>query len=352
MSETMRALVLQSPNKFGIEPVPVPSPDRGEVLCRVERVGICGTDMHMIQGDYPGMWPAFYPFTPGHEWSGYVVALGPESGELGMSIGDRVAGTSHAPCGFCKNCVGGRYNLCSNYGNPRLHRHYGHTAQGCLADYVVHSVRSVFKIPEDLGYDDAAVADPASIALHTAHRGGVCDGSHVLVVGAGPLGVLAAKCATAMGASEVVCAARGERVEIARKLGFDAFDTQGESGLDDLRLRLSAGADIVLDAAGTPDAIKLSLHMLRRGGRCATVGIPTKSVDLNLSSLVLDEHELVGCRASTGEMSGALQLMSHGQIEVRDLITHHFRLEEFSSALDTLQNRRDGAMKILIDVGR
>ena len=107
-------------------------------------MAICGTDPHIIAGDYPGFWPKEFPFIPGHEWVGEVVELGPGAADLGWETGTRVAGTSHAGCGYCRLCVEGRYNLCENFGDERLHSQYGHYTQGSYADYVVHSVKSVF----------------------------------------------------------------------------------------------------------------------------------------------------------------------------------------------------------------
>jgi len=346
----VQALVLTAPNEFSVAEIADPVPARLEVLCRVDRVGICGTDVHMIAGHYPGLWPAYYPFTPGHEWSGEVIALGHGAGDFGFRVGDRVAGTSHAPCSFCANCVRGRYNLCTSYGDPRLHRHYGHTAQGSYAEYVVHSIRSVFRIPDGLDLDQAAIADPASIALHTAKRGGVRDGHTVVVVGAGPIGILAADCARALGASRVVFAARGPRLDLVARLGFATVDTNAKDPLAALRELAPRGADVVLDAAGTPESVRLSLAMLARGGRCATVGIPTSELRLDLSSLVLDELELIGVRASVGEMTPVLDLMADGRLRARELITHRFPLSDFASALDTASARGNGAIKVMIDM--
>jgi 2-desacetyl-2-hydroxyethyl bacteriochlorophyllide A dehydrogenase len=346
----VQALVLTAPNEFSVTDVEDPHAGPHEVLCRVERVGICGTDIHMIQGHYPGLWPAYYPFTPGHEWSGEVVALGDGAESFGFRVGDRVAGTSHAPCSFCANCVRGRYNLCTSYGDPRLHRHYGHTTQGCYAEYVVHSIRSVFPMPEALDFDQAAIADPASIALHTAKRGGVGDGDAVVVIGAGPIGILAADCARALGASRVVFAARGARLDVVARLGFDTVDTGGPDPAAALRALVPGGAQIVLDAAGTPETLRLGLAMLARGGRCATVGIPTRDVQLDLSALVLDELDLVGVRASVGEMSPVLDLMADGRVRGRELITHRFALGDFATAMDVAARRVDGAIKVMIDM--
>lgn len=345
----MRALVLAAPNDFSIEEVPEPEPGAFEVLCRVERVGICGTDVHMIHGDYPN-WPAYYPFTPGHEWSGQIVKLGAGAEEFGWKVGDRVVGSSHAPCSYCVNCIRGRYNLCLSYNNPRLHSHYGHTKQGSYAEFVVHSIRSVFKIPDSLSYDEAAVADPASIALHCANRGNVRDGHTVGIIGAGPVGILAAEAARTLGASRIVFAARGSRLSVVESLGYEVVDTNVDDPAGAFKAAVGRGADVVLDAAGTPQSIPMALKMLASGGRCATVGIPTSEVTANLSELVLNELELVGSRAVTGEMATVLDFIADGRVRAGAMITHRYPLAEFATALDVTDRRVDGALKVLIDM--
>lgn len=345
----MKALVLRAPNDFAVEDVEDPTPGPLEVLCRVERVGICGTDVHMVQGHYD-MWPAYYPFIPGHEWSGEVVQLGEGADGFGWKVGDRVAGSSHAGCMHCKTCIAGSYNLCLNYGEQRVHSHYGHTAQGAYADYVVHSIRSVFKLPDGMSYDLGAVTDPASIALHCASRGGVSNGDTVAVIGAGPVGILAADAAKALGASRVIVAARGARLKVVEEFGFEVFDTNALGGMALFAEMAPLGADVVLDAAGTPHTVPMALEMLARGGRCATVGIPTDDVQLGLAGLVLDELELVGSRAVAGEMQATLDLIADGRIRAGEIITHRFPLGEFARALEVTDKRIEGAMKVLIDL--
>ena len=220
----MRALLVRAPNEFAIEDVPRPAPGPYEVLCRVRTVTICGTDPHIIQGHFPGFWPKEWPLIPGHEWCGDVVELGPGAEDLGWQVGTRVAGTSHAPCGFCRKCVEGRYNLCENFGDDRLHHQYGHNADGAYADYVVHSVRSVFPVPDALGDDEAAMLDPAAIALHTVKRGGQAPGDTVVVVGPGVMGLLVAECARALGAGRVIVVGRGARLAKAASLGHETVD--------------------------------------------------------------------------------------------------------------------------------
>ncbi len=345
----MKALVLRAPNEFAIEDVEDPTPGPLEVLCRVERVGICGTDVHMVQGHYD-FWPAYYPFIPGHEWSGEVVGLGEGAERFGWEVGDRVAGSSHAGCMHCETCIGGRYNLCLNYGESPMHSHYGHTAQGAYADLVVHSIRSVFKLPDDMSFDLGAVTDPASIALHCANRAGIKSGMNVAVIGAGPVGILAAEAARALGASRVIVAARGARLEVVEKFGYEVFDTNNPRGIDAFRDMLPNGAHAVLDAAGTPITVPMSIGMLARGGRCSTVGIPTEAVEIPMGPIVLDELELVGSRAVAGEMQATLDFIRDDRIRAGEIITHRFPLADFARALEVTDKRIDGAMKVLIDM--
>ncbi len=346
----MRALVVTAPNEFSIEDVEKPSPGRNEVLARVRAVTICGTDAHLLRGDYPGFWPPGWPFIPGHEWAGDIVELGPGAAELGWAVGDRVAGTSHDACGFCQKCVEGHYNVCENYGKEGLHRQYGHNHQGAFAEYVVHGGKAIFHLPDELDYATGATIDPASIALHTANKGGVRPGDTVVVFGPGPVGLLAADSARTRGAARVIVVGRGARLELAAEMGNEVVDYSVGDPVSTVReMTAGLGADVVLDCAGVPDSFRWSLAALRKGGRAAAVGIPVKGVELDLQDLVLYEKELVGVRATAGEMRHVIPLVADGRIRSADLITHTFSLEEFAEALDTFNERRGGAMKVIIE---
>ncbi len=345
----MRALVVTEPNVMSVEDVAEPEPGPFQVKCRVRAVTICGTDAHLLRGDYPGFWPPGFPFIPGHEWSGDIVGVGEGAELLGWKTGDRVAGTSHDACGFCQKCVEGRYNLCENYGKPGLHRQYGHNFQGAFAEYVVHGAKSVFRLPEPLSYDEGAVIDPASIALHTANRGGSRPGDTVVVFGPGPVGLLAAEAARVRGAGRVIVVGRGSRLKKAGQMGSEVVDYTAVDPVEAIRQETHGlGADVVLECAGVAQTFQWSLAVLRKGGRVAAVGIPVESVELSLQDLVLYEFELAGSRASAGEMVHVMPLVVDGRIRVGELITHHFPLEDFGIALDTFNERREGALKVII----
>jgi L-iditol 2-dehydrogenase len=350
MSETMQTLVVLEPDVLEIQDRPIPEPGPGEVLARVRATAICGTDAHLIHGHYPGFWPPAFPFIPGHEWAGDIVALGPGVEALGWKVGDRVAGTSHNACGVCQKCVEGQYNLCENYGKPGLHAQYGHNVQGCDATYVVHSVKCIFPLPDNVSYDEGAVVDPASIALHVARRGNIEAGDTVVVNGAGAIGLLAADAALICGAARVVVVGRGYRLQKAAGLGFETVDTTAGDPVTAVRdLTGGLGADVVLECAGVPETLVWAMAMLRRGGRCAMVGIPTEDVALGMQALVLDELELVGSRASAGEMRRVLPFVANGRMRVGELITHRFSLADYEKALATFDDRSSGAIKIIVN---
>ena len=350
VSPTMKALVVLEPNRVEIQDVPTPTPGPNEVLARVHAVSICGTDAHLVRGDYPGFWPLSFPFIPGHEWAGEIVALGQGADLYGWKIGDRVAGTSHDACGFCQKCVEGHYNLCENYGKQGLHKQYGHSVQGADATYAVHGVKCIFPLPDAISFDEGAVIDPASIALHVANRGNIAPGDNVAIMGAGAIGLLSGDGARIRGAARVIVIERNPgRLAKAAAMGFETIDSSAGDPVAIVReMTRGLGVDVVLECAGVPATVQLALGMLRRGGRCAAVGIPTQGVEIAMQRLVLDELELVGCRASAGEMRRVMPLVEQGRMRVREVMTHRFALADYALALATFNDPASGAIKIIV----
>ncbi len=350
MPRTMQALVVREPGRMEIQEVPVPVPGPNEILARVRAVSICGTDAHLIRGDYPGFWPPLFPFIPGHERAGEVAALGRGVDLYGWKVGDRVAGTSHDACGVCQKCVEGRYNLCENYGKRGLHKQYGHNVQGADAEYVVQGIKTVFPLPDRLLFDEGAVIDPASIALHVANRGNISPGDTVAITGAGAIGLLGGDAAMIRGAARVIVIEPNRaRLAKATAMGFETVDPAAVDPVAAVReLTGGFGADVVLECAGVPVTVQWALGMLRRGGRCAAVGIPTVGVEIAMQRLVLDELELVGSRASAGEMRRVMPLVEQGRMRVCDVMTHHFALADYAAALATFSDPTSGAIKIIV----
>jgi L-iditol 2-dehydrogenase len=349
---SMRALVVSAPNEFAVEAVRRPRPGDFEVLCKVRAVAICGTDPHIIQGHYPGFWPKEWPLIPGHEWCGDVVEVGSGAAALGWEPGTRVAGTSHAACGYCRRCIEGRYNICENFGVEGLHAQYGHNTDGAYADYVVHSIKSVFAVPDSLSDEEAAMLDPTAIALHTVIRGGHRPGDTVVVVGPGVMGLLVAESARALGAGRVLVVGRGQRLAKAAELGHETVDFTAGDPVAAVRERTGGtGADVALECSGAAEAVAQCVGMLRKGGRAAVIGIPMEDARIPMQRLVLDEIDLVGVRAAAGEMPRAIELVAGGRIRLRELITHRFALEDFADAYSAFTERRDGALKVIVRPG-
>jgi L-iditol 2-dehydrogenase len=348
----MRALVVTAPDEFAVEAVRRPRPGDFEVLCKVRAVAICGTDPHIIQGHYPGFWPKQWPLIPGHEWCGDVVEAGSGAAALGWRAGTRVAGTSHAACGYCRRCIEGRYNICENFGVEGLHAQYGHNADGAYAEYVVHSIKSVFAVPDSLSDEEAAMLDPTAIALHTVIRGAHRPGDTVVVVGPGVMGLLVAECARALGAGRVLVVGRGQRLAKASALGHETVDFSAGDPVAAVRERTGgAGADVALECSGAPEAVGQCVDMLRKGGRAAVIGIPLEDARIPMQRLVLDEIDVVGVRATAGEMPRAIELVASGRVRLAELITHRYALEDFAEAYATFTERRDGALKVIVRPG-
>src|SRR5438034_5595221 len=348
----MQALVLTAPHQFEVTDVTKPGPVReNEVLCRVKAIAICGTDAEIIEGTFQGRWPKAYPFSPGHEWSGEVIEAGKIACEFGYSPGTRVAGTSHSGCGYCRMCRIGRYNLCLNYGREELgHRQYGHYTQGAYAEYVIQTIKSVFRIPDGMPYDVAALCDTASIALHSVKRPGIEPGDVFVAVGSGGMGLLTAICAKTLGAARVIVVGGGKRLERARGLGFEIVDYHDGDPVARVReMTGGLGADVAVDSAGTKDSVRQSIGMVRKGGRVAFTGIPKEPSSIDFQKIVLEEIDLYGVRANRNTMEEIIPLMADGRIPAAKLITHHFKLADFGDALRTFNERVDGALKVIVE---
>lgn len=348
---SMRALVLRGPRQFAVEEAPIPSAlEPEDVLCRVDTTFICGTDPHIINGDFPGFWPPAFPFVPGHEWSGIVVETGMRARSLGWAAGDRVCAISHCGCGSCRNCLRGRYNLCLNYGHAdRGHRQYGHITPGAYAEYVRASVKSLVRVPDGFDLEQAACVDPLSIALYTVKRSRLQPGDDLLVMGTGPQGLMAILVGQALGAGRIIAVGSGARLDLARSLGTIAIDYRAGRVVEEVRaLTNGLGVPAVLECAGTAAALRDCCLAAAKGGVVSVIGIPHEEPTLPMRRIVLDEIEIVGDRANPNTADDALSLLVNGRVDLAPLLTHRFPLAQFAHALDVFERRQDGAVKVAI----
>ncbi|MFR5601337.1 MAG: zinc-dependent alcohol dehydrogenase [Lachnospiraceae bacterium] len=348
---TMKAMILTEPGQWEIGETEVPEPGEEEVLCRIDAVAICGSDPEIIHGGLAGIWPPSYPFIAGHEWAGTVVKKGNNVTDL--ELGDRVAGEAHKGCGYCKNCLRGRYTLCLNYGkNEAGHRHYGFTSQGAYAQYNTYHQKSLTKLPDQITFEEASMCDTAGVALHGLELAGVEPGSTVVVIGPGPIGMMAMKLAKAMGAGKVIVVGRNPRLESAKQLGADELVdfSLTDPVIEVRRFTGSRGADLVLECSGAPGTIVQGLEMCGKGGKVVMLGVAKDGITeaIPLKYTTHNELTLLGSRANPNTGRKVVNMIAGNRIEVKDLITHTFPLEEIGSAFETFEQRLDGAMKVVI----
>ncbi len=347
-----KACVLTAPGKFEIrDDVEVKMPGKGEVLCKIRAVAICGSDPEIIRGDLAGTWPPAYPFVAGHEWAGEVVAVG--EGVNDFHVGDRVAGEAHKGCGYCDNCKKGRYTICLNYGDTSTgHEHYGFIVNGAYGQYQKYSIKSVTHMPDNVSFAEAAMCDTTGVALHGLELAGVTVGGTVAVVGPGPIGLSAMLIAKAMGAAKVIVIGRGGRLVAAKRFGADfCVDFTKEDPVQAVRaLTNGLGVDEAYECSGAKGTFNQCVRMVRKGGRIALIGVATDDVmeEIPFKYVTHNEIAIFGSRANPNVSYKVLQMMSSGQLNVKNLITHRFKLDDFSEALDTFVNRRDNAIKVVI----
>jgi L-iditol 2-dehydrogenase len=344
----MKALVLTDVEKFELREVDIPVPGAGEVLAKIEAVAICGTDPKIIKGVFKGLWPKSYPAIIGHEWSGTIVKVGSDT--FGVKVGDRVAGEPHKGCGFCRNCMTGRYNICENYGNMESgHRHYGFTAPGAYAQYIVCSSRTVHPIPDSLSFEEATNVDTAATALHGVKRGKLVPSDDVAVLGPGAVGLLSFQFARALGAGRVFVVGRKHRLALAEKMGALPVDLERMNPVEKImNLTDGKGVDVAIDCAGTIPSVQQAVSMTKKGGRVVMSGLPPGPVELPIPQIVLDEKDLLGVRADPNTCKEVIPLIANGTIQIKPMITHVFSLDQFERALKVFSERLEGAIKVII----
>jgi len=352
MKELMDALVLREPNKYEISKIPIPSINENEVLCKIQSVAICGSDVGFIRGITAGVWPPYYPFTIGHEWSGIVEKVG--SKVTLWKKGDKVVGEAHSGCGICKNCKEGRYNLCLNYNNPKTdHRHYGHKDQGAFAEYGAFMEKSLTRLPENVSFDIGAIIDAAGTGLHVEELTGITPGGTVAIIGPGPIGLLSAKIAKALGSGRIIVIGRGERLALSKKLKIadETIDFEHQDVLKEIsNLTNGLGCDEVYECSGAKGTLNQAIQIAAKGGKIGMFGIPKPGnlEPIDNKSVVVKELTLQGCRANPNVTPKLLSMLSNGNLDFSDIVTHSFPLRDFEKGFNTFLDRKTQALKVVI----
>src|SRR3979490_92383 len=301
--EQMKAWVLGDPDQLFLRDKPVPVPARAEVLVRIDAVAICATDLEIIHAGSPasilGGLPFNKNFTPGHEYMGTIAALGPDVDEF--KLGERVSVEIHAGCGQCKRCRQGMYTSCLNYGKPdKGHRANGFTTDGGFAEYAVNHINTLARVPDSMTDAEATLVVTAGTSMYgLTELGGLVAGESVVVIGPGPIGLLAVAVAKALGASPVILTGtRNKRLAIGRELGADrAINITEENAVDILKQTPGGiGADYFVECAGTEATVNQAIQMANRGGKICLAAFPHDPVTTALPHLVKNTLYFYGIR--------------------------------------------------------
>lgn len=341
----MKALTLTAYNQFEYGEAPDPEISENEVLVAVRACGICGSDIHGMDGSSGRRIP---PIIMGHEAAGEIAKVG--DGVRRWKVGDRVTFDSTVFCGQCPSCLAGQVNLCPNRnvlgvscGDYRRH--------GAFAEYVRVPEHILYAIPGDLPYEHAAFAEPVSIALHGVNRLPLKPGDSAVVIGAGLIGLLVVQALKAKGAGFVVAVDLDEkRLALAGELGADAVLVSGDEVPRKVRELVGNpdGADHALEVVGFGPTIKLAVESVRKGGNISCVGNLKAEVPFPLQALVTRELSVFGSCASAGEYAEAVEAVASGRIRVEPLISAVAKLEEGASWFSRLHGNTEGLLKVIL----
>ncbi len=325
---------------MGELPEPVPGPN--DILIKIVKTAICGTDMHIYHWDAWAQKTLRLPMAIGHEYCGRIVQMGSEV--RGFDVGDRVSGEGHITCGHCRNCRAGRRHLCRNTVGVGVNR------QGCFAEYLVIPASNAFKLPDVISDDMASILDPFGNATHTALAFNMV-GEDVLITGAGPIGIMAVAIARFVGARHVVITDVNDyRLQLAAKMGASRTVNVNRDSLDQVMkdLGMQEGFDVGLEMSGNPQALRELLRTMHHGGSVAMLGIPPGDTAIDWDQVIFKGLTLKGIYGrEMFETWYKMSSMLQSGLNIGPVITHHFPLRDYLQGFETMASGRSG--KIILD---
>jgi threonine 3-dehydrogenase len=334
----MKALVkLEAKEGLWLEDVQEPKPSENDIIIKIQKTAICGTDVHIYKWDEWAQQTIPVPLVVGHEYVGEVVELG--KAVTGLSVGDKVAGEGHIVCGYCRNCRAGARHLCVDT------KGIGVNVPGCFAEYLKLPAGNAFPIPRGISDDEASILDPLGNAVHTALSFDLV-GEDVLVTGAGPIGIMAATVAKHVGARNVVITDLNEyRLELAQKLGIKHAVNVKEKNLKEVMddLGMTEGFDIGLEMSGSPQAFNSMLDTLKAGAKVALLGILPNETQINWNHVVFKGLFLKGIYGrEMYETWYKMAAMLQSGLNIKPIITHHFPIEEYEKGFAEMISGKAG----------
>src|SRR4030081_1056642 len=357
--DAMKAWVLGDPGQLTLKNKPVPVPRKAEVLVRIDAVAICATDLEIIYHGPPASIQGGFAFnknfTPGHEYMGTVVALGPGVDEY--KIGQRITVEIHAGCGQCKRCREGMYTSCHNYGLnygdvDKGHRANGFTTDGGFCEYQVNNINTLVAISDDMSDEEATLVVTAGTAMYgLTELGGLVAGESVVVTGPGPIGLLGVAVAKAMGAWPVILTGtRDNRLKIGRELGADhVINVRDEEAVKAVhRLNGGKGVEYVLECSAAPNAVNEAIRMVNRGGKVCLAAFPHEETPVDVAHIVRNNIYLYGIRGEGKTATHRAEaFMSQKRFDAPKSHTHTFALEDLPGGLKSGREGIEDAVKLV-----
>ncbi len=358
--ERQKSWVLADPGELKLVDKPIPSPKHVEVLVRIDAIAVCATDIEVIYKGPPALVEGGLPFnknwTPGHEYMGTVVALGPGVDEY--SIGDRITVEIHAGCGQCKRCREGMYTSCHNYGKnygnvDKGHRANGFTTDGGFCQYAVNNINTLSHISNNISDAEATLVVTAGTSMYGfTELGGLVAGDSVVVIGPGAIGLLGVAVAKALGAKPVILTGtRDNRLEIGTKLGADhVINVRNEDAVAKIKEYTDdIGADFVLECSGASNALNEAGQMVNRGGKICLAAFPHEDVPVDVMNLVANNIYVFGIRGEgKSGTHRAAALMEQKRFDATLIHTHTFDMSDLPEAIRYAKDRVEDAIKVVV----
>lgn len=338
----MKAIKFEKPWDVACVDMEKPVPDPGEALIRIKTAGICGSDIGAFRGTN-GL--VSYPRVIGHELAGVIESI-PENNPKGLKVGDHVIVDPYLYCGKCYPCSIGRTNCCTDLHVLGVH------VDGGMAQYYCHPADMLVKMPDNMDWVMAAMAEPLTISLHGVHRGGLKAGEYCAIYGAGPIGLLAGMVAEAYGAHAILIDVVQERLDFAKELGVEYIINSANEDPVAVVAEITGGtmAQLVMECTGANVCIRGSLDLVSNAGRITFTGWPKKETSLPTDLFTKKEIDIRGARTSAGEFEEAIELICSGKVDMRKVLTKTISLEEAPDTIIDIEKNPGSYMKVVVEM--
>lgn len=335
----MKALQYFGPKDLRLVEIDQPKIKDDEVLMKVKKVGICGTDLHI----YSGGMKVPTPLIMGHEFVGEIVEVG--SKVANVKVGDRAVAEHVIGCGICKYCLQGKRNLCISPTAIGLHR------PGALAEYISLPSGLVYRLPDELSLDEGVLVEPVSIAVYAVRKGEVSVGDEVAVIGQGPIGLLVDYVAKASGGVVYGFDKHDNRLDFARDQGYiqKGLNIANKDYVREFNVEVNDGADVVFEAVGSDTSVELALELTRAGGKVVILGVFEHDVMINMMDVVKKELQVFGSWTCIFSFEETMSLMKNQRIAADKIITHRYKFSDAIQAFEDSLNDKSARIKSIIE---